>query len=119
MRPGEGHHLVVGVDRLGRFAGTDGDRRQTRHEDLAAEHHLGKRKDEGVHRDPGPRLTVGEEVVDPRGRGALEGVVAGSGAELSFESGEVLGQFVEQRRVDGVLEDRVAVGLDPVEVLVE
>jgi hypothetical protein len=60
---------------------------------------------------------VDQQVVDPHGAGALEGVPGRDDAEVDLEPVERLGDLVEQVGLDGVLDDRVALLGDAAEVL--
>ena len=66
--------------------------------------------------DPLVEVSVDEEVVDPRGVQALEEVVGGHDSERTFEAQQVLVQLVDQIGGDGVLDDRPAIGPDPLGV---
>jgi len=59
---------------------------------------------------------VHEEVVDPHGAGALEVVPGRSHVELALEAQQVVVEGVDEVGLDGVLDDRVPLLGDAVEV---
>ena len=78
VRLAERHELVVGVDRLGRLARPDRDRRERRHQAPPVEDALDDRQDGRVDRHRRPDVTPGQQVVDPDRATTLEVVVGRS-----------------------------------------
>jgi hypothetical protein len=76
-------------------------------------------RDGGMDRHLGEHLAQGQQVVDADGVVALERVHRRLRAEVAFEALDGFEEFRHQVRGDGVLDDGVAVGLQPRDVLVK
>jgi hypothetical protein len=63
------------------------------------------------------RFAVDEQVVDARRHETLETVFGGNDAAL--DSGEIRAQPIDQVRLDGVFDDRVAIAIDSGEMILE
>jgi hypothetical protein len=109
MRLRQGDELVVGVDRLGPLAGEDVDGRERRHQAAGTEHAVDDREHVRVDRDALEALAVDQQVVDAERVGPLEAVAGRPDVQLPLQAVEVLEQPVHELRLDGVLDDRVAV----------
>jgi hypothetical protein len=104
---------------LGRLARVDADGRQRRDEAARVEHALHDRQHVRVDRDLLEPRSVDQQVVDPDGVGALEVVPRRRDGELALEPEQVVVQRVDELGVDGVLDDRVAVRGDALDVVVD
>ena len=119
VRAGERDQLVVGVDRLRLLVGPDRDGGQGRDEEPRIEHAFHDGEDVGMHRDLLEGLAVDEEVVDAPRVEALEEVLGGDRPELSLELEKGSVDLVDELRLDGVGQHRVAVRRDALEVGLE
>ena len=119
MRPGERDELVVGVDGLGLFVGSDGDGGERGDEEPRIEDAFDDGQDVGMYRDLLEGLPVDQQVVDPRGVQALEEVGRRHDAEVAFELEQRLVDFVDELWFDDVVEDGVPVLGDIAQVLLE
>ena len=97
-----------------RLAGPDADRRQGREQAAGVEHVLDDREDGRVHRNGLEVRPVDQQVVDPDGGAALEGVVGRRDAQLVLEPLEVVVQGGDEVGAERVGHDRVAVALERV-----
>ena len=116
---GDRHQHVVGVDGLWRLARADVDRRQRRDQAPGVENPLDDRQYRLVHRHLLPQRTVDKEVVDPQRLRPLEVIGGGDDLELALEVGQVGGEVIEEVGRDGVLDDRVPVLLDALEMRID
>jgi hypothetical protein len=103
------YDLIVGVDHLGLFVGTDGDGGQRRDKETRIEDLL----DDGEHvrmdRNPLVDRSVDEKIVDPRRPEALEEIVGRHDPQRPLQSKEVFIQLIDQIGRDCVLDDRPSV----------
>ena len=112
MRLDDRHELVVGVDRLRRLAGADGDRRERRDEAPVIEDRFDDGQHVRVHRHPLEGRAVHQQVVDANGLRALEVVGRRHDPEVDLQAVELFDELVDQVGLDGVLDDRVALLCD-------
>ena len=104
--------LVVGMQRLGRLAGTDVDRRDGRDERTRTEHCIDEREQRREQRDVPEDLAPGQQIEDATGGEAVESVRAAAGAEFVFESDDRFVESGHERCLDHVIEHDVAVTFD-------
>jgi len=104
------------VERLGALGRKHADRVQRRDKASRVEDSLGERQDVLVDGNPLPERAVREEIVRVERVGALEGVRRRPNVELALDAGDVRQQSLDERRLDRVPDDRVAVALDAREV---